>query len=223
MVLKMEWLKNKISYFKSEKGKRVLKLSLMFGVAAAVLVGGLYMYVSHINKVSYEKYVKAQDLYLQAIREDEKKEGSLKKAAELFEEVISQRLWFGNKEEALFYLADCLYRSGSLEESVQTLEKFKEDYPSSYFSPWVQLKLALIYEQMGSYQQAINLYERIKKEHAQTSVAPEAFLGQARCQELLHSKEEAFKTYQRLISRYPLSPQAEIADVKLQHFSQKKG
>lgn len=221
----MEMLKDKISYLKSERGKRVLKFSLLLGVVFAILAGGVYMYINHVNKLSYQKYIKAQDLYLQVIggQGEEEKVENLKEAAELFKQAASNRFWSGSKQEALFYLADCVYRLGNFEESIKVLKKFRENYSSSYFSPWVQLKLALIYEEKGDYHQAINLYEKVGEKYAQSPVAPEAFLGQARCQELLNNQEKALKAYQTLISKYPLSPQARMAEEKIQHFSQKKG
>ncbi len=214
--------KNKIMDLLSVRKKRILKLSLIFSIAVAVLVAGLFIYLNYVNRLTYEKYLLAQDLYLQAEQEqNEEKVESLGKAATLFEKVIAQKLWFGNREEIFFYLADCLYRLGNYEKSIKTLEEFQKKYPRSYFSPWARLKMALIYEEMEKYKQAIKIYEIIKEKYAQNPVAPEALLGEARCRELTGDKEGAIKMYRNLISRYPLSYQAKIAEVKLQYFSQK--
>jgi len=211
-------------YFKSARGKKVLKFSLILVVVVLVLAGGLYTYASYVKKESFEKYSRAQDLYLQAIgKEGKEKIEDLEKAAKLFKEVTSHKFWSYNKEETLFYLADCFYRLGNLEKSIEALKELQEKYSSGYFYPWVRLKMALIYEQMEEYKKAIKVYRGIQERFSQTSVAPEALLGEARCQELTGNKEEALKIYQNLISRYPLSPQAEIAEAKLQHLSQKKG
>ena len=218
-----ELAKNKLLYFKSSQGKRLLKLSLTSGTVAIVLIAVFYIYLNNINKKTYTKYLQAQNLYLVNVEKQQKEEnGDFQQATKLFEEVIGQRFWSGNKQEAFFYLADCLFRLESYEKSIQILKEFEKKYPNSYFYSWAKLKRALIYEQMGDYPQAIQLYEIIKEKYAQAFVAPEAFLGQARCQELTGNKEEAVKIYQVLISRYPLSSQAALAEAKLQYFSQKK-
>ncbi len=219
-----KFIESKILYLKSSQGKRLLKLSLTSGTVALVLIVVFYIYLNNVNKKTYEKYLQAQNLYLMNVEEQQNEEnGDFQQAIKLFEEVIGQRFWSGNKQEAFFYLADSLFRLESYEESIQVLKEFEKKYPNSYFYSWAKLKSALIYEQMGNYQQAIQLYETIKEEYAQTFVAPEAFLGQARCQEFTGNKEEAIEIYQALISRYPLSSQAALAEAKLQYFNQEKG
>ena len=217
-------IKDTLTYLASAQGKRVVKVYLIIGVVIAASVVGFYIYVRHFDKLADQKYVLAQNLYLQAAEKEEKEKiEDLRKAAVLFEEIINQRFWSGSKEEVLFYRADCLYRLGSYEESIQTLKEFERKYPHSYFASWVRLKTALVYEEVQDYHQAIQSYEIIEEKYAQTSVAPEALLGQARCQELLENQEEAIKIYQNLISRYPLSSQAGVAQGRLQYLSWEKG
>ncbi|MBE0477803.1 tetratricopeptide repeat protein [Candidatus Aerophobetes bacterium] len=219
-----KFIKGKSLSFDFNKFRSKLKTYLIAGLVIAISVAGLYIYLNHANKSGYEKYAQAQNLYLQALQEEnEKKIENLEKAAQLFKELDAQTFWFGSREEVLFYLADCLYRLNRLEESAYKLKEFKEKHPESYFSPWANLKLALIYEKIGSHEEAMDIYEVIKEKYALTPVAPEAFLGLARCKELIGEEEEAIEIYQNLISRYPLSRQAEIAEVKLQYLGQKKG
>lgn len=212
-----------LSYSKSDQGKRVLKRLLVVVVVGVVVGGGIYAYAGYVKKTTQEKYTRAQNIYTEAVQTEGADKQNLHTAAKLFEEVASRNFWSYNRQEALFYLADCFYRLGELEKSVQKLKEFEKKYPSSYFSPWAQLKLALIYEEQGEYQKAINLYGGIGEQHPQSPVAPEALLGRARCQEIIHNQQEAIKIYRTLISRYPLSPQSNIAKVKLQHLGEIKG
>lgn len=212
-------IKDKILYFKSPKGKRELRLFIVTGIVVVGVVTGFYFYTAYTNKSTYDKFVQAQSLYLQAGGDKEK----LKKAIKLYQEVINQRFWWGNKEEALFNLADCFYLLQDYSNSINVLKEFEKKYPKSYFSPWVRLKLAFIYEKTGKYKQAVKIYKEVAKKYAQSSVAPEALLGEARCQEILGNTKEAVKIYQTLISRYPLSAQAAAGEAKLQSFNRKKG
>jgi len=212
---------SKTSYFLSKKGKKVLKISLILSVVVLGAGFFLYAYLSYAGKLTYEKYLEGKDFYLKAQAEEDKQQekSDLKKAAELFEEIISRKFFSGNKQEVFVYLADCFYRLGESDKSINLIKDFLKRYPKSYFSPWMRLKIASIYEEKGNYEEAIKYYQIIRERYAQTSVAPEAVLGEARCCEALGRKEAALKLYQNLISRYPLSSQAKIAEAKLQNFA----
>lgn len=216
--------KDRVSQFLSEREKKILKISLISGAVIVILVAGIYTYINHANKMAYSKYLEAKDLYVQAeAKEEGEKMKELKRATALFKEVIANKLFLGSKEEAFIYLINCLYELGDYDEDVKVIQNFEKRYPRSYFSPWMRLKMALIYEQMGKYKEAKDNYKIIREKYAQSSIAPEALLGEARCQEALGNKGEAIKIYQNLVSRYPLSYQAKVAEAKLQDFSQKRG
>lgn len=215
--LKMHRLKkSKLSYFQSPEGRKKFRSLIIFGVVVIAMGGGFYLYAAKVNRSTYQKFIQAQNLYLQANREEKEKVEKLKKAAQLFQEVIAQKLWWGSKEEALFYLASCFYQLRDYRKSIQVMEEFDQRFPRSYFSPWVKLRLAWVYEEIGEHQRAIKLYEEIGRKYAQSSVAPEALLGQARCQEYLGNEKEAIEIYKILLSRYPLSTQAALGEARLQ-------
>ena len=214
-------LKEKFSYLRTREGKRLLKISI---ISLVVIIGvgiGVYSYISYVNRLSEKKFVQAKNFYFQAQNEDkvDEREKTLEKAKNLFQEVVSQKFWWSNKQEAYLYLADCYYMLGDLDESIKILEEFNGKYPRSYFSSWAKLKLALIYEKKKSYNKAIEVYQQIEKEYPQSSIAPEALLGQARCQERVGNKKKAVEIYRRLISRYPLSNEAVLGKVILQKFA----
>lgn len=221
--------KIKFSYFsfRTAEGKRRLIILLIIVVILAGIGGGFYLYLNNLNKKFHQKFTQAQNLYFEAktVQEQEKKVEKLKKAAQIYQEVIQQRFWSGNREEAFFYLANTFYELGDYQESIRVLEEFRKKFPDSYFSPWANLKLALIYEKTEKYQEALELYENIGQRYPQSSVAPEALLGQARCQEYLNNEKEAIKIYRTLVSRYPLSAQAALGEAKLQELTlkEKKG
>jgi len=216
-------IKDMILYFKSPQGRKSLKLVTTVGVGIAVVVAGFYFYIAHINRLTYDKFIQAQKLYLNAASNKEMDKEKLKKAIKLYKEVVNQKFWWGGKEEALFYLADCLYLLKDYSGSINVLKEFEQRYRKSYFSPWVMLKLALIYEKTGKFKRAIEVYREVVKKYAQSPTAPEALLGEARCQEILGNTKEAIKIYQTLVSRYPLSAQAALGEAKLQDFNRKQG
>jgi len=223
---KSKIVQKEFSFLRSPEGKRILKLLTISILVIMVIVVGVFLYVTDVNRKTYEKFVRARSLYLQAkATAEEEKLTKLREAVSLFEEVTKQKTWWGNKEEALFYLASCLHELGDDERSVLILQEFEKKFPRSYFSPWVKLKLGLLYENKKDYRKAEKIYQEIVEKFGQSSVAPEALLGQARCKESQGSYEEARKLYSLLISRYPLSSQAILGEAKLQQLTlqEKKG
>lgn len=214
------FVKNKIRYFQTPEGKRLLKISAVT-VAVAVGIGaGVYFFITNARTAAEQKFVRAQNLYLEAqnVEEEQQSRQKLEQAKQLFRDLIHQRFWQKDKQEAFLYLADCYYRLGEIEKSIQTLEEFEEKYPHSYFAPWAILKHALLYERIDKYEEAIQVYNRIEEEYPQSPVAPEALLGEARCQEELNNTEKAIEVYRTLISRYPLSNESAIGEAKLQQY-----
>lgn len=223
---KLKVAEKKLSFLRSPEGKKILKILTISLLIIVVIVVGVFLYITDINRKTYKKFIQARSLYLQAnAATEEEKLVKLKKAVSLFEEVTKQKAWGGNKEEALFYLASCLHELGEDEKSILILQEFEKKFPRSYFSPWVKLKLGLLYEAKKDYQKAEKIYQEIVEKYGQSSVAPEALLGQARCKESQGNYEEARKLYSLLISRYPLSSQAILGEAKLQQLTlqEKKG
>ncbi|MBC7188877.1 tetratricopeptide repeat protein [Candidatus Aerophobetes bacterium] len=204
---------------------RIRKSFLVFLVCIIIIFAGgagFYIYAHYQNKSGYQKYIQARTFYFQREENGEQQINNLNKAVKLFRELLGMSFWSGNKEEVFFYLGDSLYRLGDTEGSLKVFSEFNRRYPSSYFSPFVKLKIAFIYEEKKDYAEAIKFYRSIYQDYGRSAVAPEALLGEARCQEASGNIEEAQKLYQTLISRYPLSFQAQIAEAKVQQLNIKK-
>jgi TolA-binding protein len=208
-----------LDYVLSPEGKRTLK---RVGIVAVIVVAaglGFWAYVANVQNTASKAFVHGQDLYTQAIGlEDEAKRGdSLENAVDLFRSAIQQPLWTTNKAEAFLYLSDSLYLLGRHEQAITTLLEFEEKYPHNEMIPWVKLKVGLSYESMRKYEEALTQYALLASSYATSPIAPEALLGQARCKELIGDTEGALETYRTIVSRYPTSAQAQLAQARLDY------
>ncbi|MCD6318837.1 tetratricopeptide repeat protein [Candidatus Aerophobetes bacterium] len=211
-----EYLK-KIWEFLKSIDKRKLRIYGLLGGIGIAAVAAFWIYTAQMKKMAVQKFVEATSFYMEAKGQDKKEKAiqEYKKAKFLYKQLLSQYHWINNREEVLFNLSNCLYALREYDEAAAVLKKLVESYQDSYFLPWVELKLAGIYEKEKKYSLAIEVYKKIQEKYGDSSVAPEATLGIGRCQELLGKKKEALKSYQILISRYPLSKEAKIGEMKI--------
>ncbi|NQS88954.1 tetratricopeptide repeat protein [Patescibacteria group bacterium] len=209
-------LKRVGEFLESKVDKKKLRIYCLLGGIGIAVVVGFWIYVTQMKKLSFQKFGEATSYYMEAKGQEEKEEAmqGYKKAKSLYEQLLSQH-WIDNRDEVLFNLANCLYVLGEYDGAGAALKKLTQSYQNSYFLPWAELKLAGIYEKEKKYSLAIEVYKKIQEKYGDSSIGPEATIGIARCQELLGNKEEALKSYQTLISRYPLSMEAKIGEMKI--------
>ncbi|MEA3485834.1 MAG: tetratricopeptide repeat protein, partial [Candidatus Aerophobetes bacterium] len=201
--------------------KKIRRRLLLYISLAAVIVAmgvAFSIFQCKMNIKAEAQFKLATSRYQEAENSQSSKERLAKysEAKDLYEDILSRYPWCRNKKEILFYLGNCLYSLREYEQTIEILQKFSKKYKDDYFSPWAKVKLAFAYEQIGKYEEAINACEEVLKEHSDSCLAPEALLGMARCQELSKKWDEALKSYEEVLSRYPLSEQVVVAEVKIQ-------
>ncbi|GAF70539.1 unnamed protein product [marine sediment metagenome] len=181
------------------------------------MVVSFWIYVDQMQKLSFRKFREANSYYTEAKGQEEKEKAiqGYKNAQSLYEQLISGYHWINNQDEILFNLSDCFYALKDYNGAVRVLNELMENYQDSYFIPWVGLKLASIYEEEKEYLLAIEFYKKVQEKYGDSSVGPNAIFGIGRCQELLGKKKEALESYQMLVSRYPLSEEAKIGEMKI--------
>jgi len=213
-------IKRYFAAFKQMSRKRLF-IYLLVGGAVAASLTTLSIFQSRANRNMQEKFRLANSYYYEA--ENSEGEESTKKYREaeaLYKEILS-RFWV-DKKDILFYLGNCLYSLKDYEEAAEVLQRFERKYANEYFTPWVEIKLASIYEQKEEYEKAIDFYNKIFEKYPQSSLAPQALLGAGRCLQLQGKWDRAQHNYEELLSRYPLSKEKEIAQVKIQQLKQRQ-
>ncbi len=212
-----EYLKKIWEFLKSKVDRRKLRIYCLLGGIGIAVVVSFWIYVDQMKNLSFQKFREATSYYTEAKGEEEKEKAiqGYKKAKSLYEQLVSRYHWINNRDKILFNLSNCLYALKEYDGAVKVLKKLIESYQDSYFLPWVELKLASIYEEEKKYSLAIEVYKKIQEKYGDSSVAPEAISGIGRCQELLGKKKEALESYQILVSRYPLSEEAKIGEMKI--------
>ncbi len=204
-------------FLKSRVDRRKLRIYCIVGGIGIAAVVSFWIYAGQMEKLSFRKFKEANSYYTEAKGQEEKEKAiqGYKKAQSLYEQLLSRYHWINNQDEVLFNLSDCLYALKDYDGAVRGLNELMENHQDSYFSPWVGLKLASIYEEEKEYLLAIEFYKKVQEEYGDSSVGPNAIFGIGRCQELLGKKKEALESYQMLVSRYPLSEEAKIGEMKI--------
>ena len=211
-------IKKYFAAFKQIGLKRLLTYFLVGGVIVASLTT-LFIFQSKANKNAQEKFRLAASYYYEAENsEGEERTKKYREAKTLYKEILS-KFWV-DKKDTLFYLGSCLYSLKEYEEAAEVLQRFEHKYANEYFTPWVEIKLASIYEQKKEYGKAIDFYNKIFEKYPNSSLAPQALLGAGRCLQLQGKWDKARHNYEELLSRYPLSKKKEIAQVKIQQLKQ---
>ncbi|MEA1964518.1 MAG: tetratricopeptide repeat protein [Candidatus Aerophobetes bacterium] len=212
-------IKRYFTTFKQMSRKRLLVYLLVAG-AIAVSLTTLSIFKSRAERNAQEKFRLATSYYYQAENSKGKEKTEKYREAEaLYREILS-KFWV-NKKDTLFYLGNCLHSLKEFEKAARVLKRFERKYTNDYFTPWVEIKLASIYEQKREYGKAIDFYNKVFEKYPQSCLAPQALLGAGRCLQLQEKWDKAQQNYEKLTSRYPLSKEKEMAQVKIQQLKQK--
>jgi|SRR5208283_3509620 len=133
-----------------------------------------------------------------------------KKALEAFKRSYTTK----EKPVVLFYIANCYYELGNLDETIKNLKDLTSRFPDSLITPLAYYKMAIAYQKKNDLDDALNalrsLYS-IKNSPLQDL----ALMESGKILELQGKNEDAKKMYQELIKSFPKSPLANEATKKI--------
>jgi len=196
--------------------KRILLLALL-GAAIVGIFSIFFLVSGRVNRKARADFELATSYYREAQNsQGEKKREECSWAKNLYQDILG-RLLVRDKKKVLFYLGASLYCLEEYQEAARAFQRFVDKYGGDYFSPLVEARLASCYEEIGEFEKAIEVYEIALGKDPEGPLGPEVSLGIARCLELQGKLQEAERRYRELISRYPLSPEKEIAAARVQH------
>ncbi|MDA8155109.1 MAG: tetratricopeptide repeat protein [Actinomycetota bacterium] len=171
-------------------------------VAALVLAGGIYFYISYRNSKStnlnYQGYKLYYNLYL---KEPMTKDERLQKALEKFQEA------YNTKESAypLFYIGSIQYDMGKYADAIKTFSNLAAGFPDDGLVPLAKYRMAMASMKMGNQQDALKYLGAIENDKS-ASLKDLALYESARIYDAIGNKTEAQRELGTLRQNFPSSP-----------------
>ncbi|MFQ6091262.1 MAG: tol-pal system YbgF family protein [bacterium] len=137
-------------------------------------------------------------------------------AAHLFESVIRQYGGTENGGRATYFLANCYFFTGDVDQALKYYEKYVAKYhrlPSLTAS--AMAGAAACYEQKGEYAEAARRYEKAATEFRDFYAAPDYLLDAGRCYQAAADTANARKVYRKIVDLYPESKSLQQAKLSL--------
>lgn len=133
------------------------------------------------------------------------------KALELFKKSYETR----KKPYALLYIANCNYELGKYDEAAATLQDVIKRFSGSKVVPLAYYKLAMSYMKKGESDNALKALTDLTS-IKNSALQDMAMLESAKILESMGKNEEAKNKYKELSEKFPQSPFAEEAKMKLE-------
>ena len=143
------------------------------------------------------------------------RESKLSDAKAIFEEV---RRNFPNSKAggaALIYIGESSCLLGELDEAEEVFNEYLAKHGEGEFSARAQEGLGHVMEERGKFREAIDAYRKICENYPDSFLCPQAILSIARCYGAIKEWAEAKKAYEELLSLYPWSSSATLAQAYL--------
>lgn len=116
---------------------------------------------------------------------------------------------------AMMGLAMEKFNAGQYNEAEELYGEFVKKYGSHEMEEQAELNQIICREAKGQLGDAHTLYGKFVAEHRDSYLAPVALMGQARCLENLSMFAEAKQAYEDLITSYPGSSWAQLAEANM--------
>ncbi|WP_372807453.1 tetratricopeptide repeat protein [Pontiella sp.] len=116
---------------------------------------------------------------------------------------------------ALMGLAQATFNAGQIDEAEKLYGDFTAKFPKHELAVQAAYNQITCKEAKGELGEASILYGDFKAKHEKSHLAPAALLGKARCFEALDNYSEAKVVYEDIITFYPESGWAQIAERQL--------
>ena len=123
---------------------------------------------------------------------------------------------------ALMALAREKFNSGKIDEAEALYTKFTQKHGSHELASQAELNLVSCKEAKGQQDEASRLYGEFAKGNEGSYLVPSAMMSQARCLETLGKLDEAQVVYEDILSSFPESSWARLADINLKTVHGKK-
>jgi len=137
------------------------------------------------------------------------------KTAEDFQEIVDQYGKTPSGPLAMMGLAQQKFNSGDLAGAEAAYADFVKKYPKHDMAELAEFNIITCKEAQGQLGEASILYGDFKNKHEDSYLAPKALLSKARCFEALDNFAEAKLVYEDIITFYPETGWAQMAESKL--------
>jgi tol-pal system protein YbgF len=119
-------------------------------------------------------------------------------------------------EQALYNASKDSFDQGRFEEGIEGFNTFLDRYPKSELADNAQYWIGECYMALGRYDLAIPAYEEVKKKYPEGNKVPDAMLKQAMAFLEIDDKTSTRILLKRIISTFPKSDQAKVAEQRLE-------
>ena len=121
----------------------------------------------------------------------------------------------GTTEQVLYNASKDSFDQGRFEEGIEGFTTFLDRYPKSELADNAQYWIGECYMALGRYDLAIPAYEEVKKKYPKGNKVPDAMLKQAMAFLEIDDKTSTRILLKRIISTFPESDQAKVAEQRL--------
>ena len=118
-------------------------------------------------------------------------------------------------EQVLYNASKDSFDQGRFEEGIEGFNTFLDRYPKSELADNAQYWIGECYMALGRYDLAIPAYEEVKKKYPEGNKVPDAMLKQAMAFLEIDDKTSTRILLKRIISTFPESDQAKVAEQRL--------
>ncbi len=207
------WMEQTVEWLKVNK--RHLLTGLSVGVAAAILLGGIYLYVGQRESAAQSLLNEALELYHARIQESavvqsstgeefKSTEERYQKSLEAFENVIEQYSSTKQGRQARYYAALCQMGLEQFEDAEKLLTEVTGG--NRDLLHYLGSKaLATVKTEAGDYSAAAEVYRRLVEDANNPLPKDLLLFNLAKVNEQAGNLEEALKEYGRLLEEYPNS------------------
>lgn len=190
---------------------------LLWGViavaAAAVILGGFYLYRRSFDEKAAYQLSQAQETYHKA--EAATSTDNLKKAKEHFEEVIKQYPSSPAAEEARYYLGTCYFQLNEYDKAISAYEDYLKKYSAGRFAPMALEGLAQSRIGKKDLIDAAKEYETLVKKYDNYPMLLEVLMSLGQLYEQMNNPPEALRIYKLVVQKFPDSPEKAQAQRKI--------
>jgi len=206
-----------------EEHRRTVLLGLAAVVAAAAAIGAAVWYYQNQAAKALDLQRQAMQLYLdRPVDKPAQADDNLKKAIELYRQILDQYPRSPAAPLALYHLGNALVQANNLPAAVEVYRKFTQDYGANKnLLGLVYQRLAFAHLLNGDREQATKAFLAVL-EVPGASNKDQAIFELGKLEESQSRPEGALARYQELTKDYPLSPFASEASVRIKALEVKK-
>ena len=183
-------------------------------VAIVIIYIGINTYLKYINKKGQNVYNKAY-YALSKNMESGKDQKELKRATDLFKEVIDRYGLSKVSRLALPELAYLKFLDKKYDEAISLYQKFINEVSDTTYQSMARMALADCYEEKGEFKMAIEILEQVMSV-PDNFVKEQAMLNLARVYRLANQQGKSKKILKEFIEKYGNSPFLPMAKAQLE-------